>query len=269
MSETTVVHLSTSARLVAEALAEDKQSTVRTLADAARVSKSTVAKTLAALERSDAAIRTVREDDGVRDADLWSPGPTLGALLFTAAAGAPRYGHAETLATATETAAGLHPSDVSADGDVAEELEGHTTAAALAPGQAATECTKLPSSSATGDDAASGGEQGCVPKAASLADSVAATGTVTTTPSEPGESMPCRRTGRLAAGELAAMVAAVLASHPDIEYTPTMLSHLLGGRSSGAVHNVLEKMIKAGAAVRTCEKPKRYRHAAGQASNGS
>ena len=81
--------------------------------------------------------------------------------------------------------------------------------------------------------------------------------------------MPGRRTGRLAAGELAAMVAEVLAAHPDIEYTPTMLSHLLGGRSSGAVHNVLQKMIKAGAAVRTCDKPKRYRHAAGQASNGS
>ena len=103
----------------------------------------------------------------------------------------------------------------------------------------------------------------------SLADSVAATAAVTTTPSEPGEPMPGGRTGCLAAGELAAMVAAVLAAHPDIEYTPTMLSHMLGGRSSGAVHNVLEKMIKVGAAVRTCDKPKRYRHAAGQVPNGS
>ena len=101
MSETTAVHLSTSARLVAEALAEAEQSTVRVLADAARVSKSTVAKTLAVLEHSGAAIRTVREDDGVRDADLWAPGPTLGALLSTDAAGAPGYGHAERLATAT------------------------------------------------------------------------------------------------------------------------------------------------------------------------
>ena len=48
-----------------------------------------------------------------------------------------------------------------------------------------------------------------------------------------------------------------------------MLSHMLGGRSSGAIHNVLEKMIKVGAAVRICDKPKRYRHATGQVTNGS
>ena len=48
-----------------------------------------------------------------------------------------------------------------------------------------------------------------------------------------------------------------------------MLSHMLGGRSSGAIHNVLEKMIKTGVAVRTSDKPKRYRHSAGQASDGS
>ena len=58
------------------------------------------------------------------------------------------------------------------------------------------------------------------------------------------------------------MVAATLAAHPDIEYTPTQLSHLLNGRSSGAITNAIEKMVKAGSAVRTCDKPKRYRHAA-------
>ena len=93
MPETAPVHLSNSARLVASALAESEQSTVTALANAARVSKSTVAKTLALLERSGAAIRTVREDDGIREADLWSPSRALGALLVPAAAGAPDYGH--------------------------------------------------------------------------------------------------------------------------------------------------------------------------------
>ncbi|WP_194924903.1 hypothetical protein [Catenulispora pinisilvae] len=85
----------------------------------------------------------------------------------------------------------------------------------------------------------------------------------------PDESTPGGRTGRLAAGELAAMVAPVLEAHPDVEYTATMLSHLLGGRSAGAIHNVLEKMVASGAAVRVCDRPKRYRHAASAGSNGS
>ena len=66
---------------------------------------------------------------------------------------------------------------------------------------------------------------------------------------------------RLAPGGLAELVGSALAAHPDIDYTPTMLSNLLGGRSAGAVHNVLEKMHAAGTAVRVCDKPKRYRHA--------
>lgn len=268
MSETAAIHLSTSARLVAEALAKAEQSTVTALANAARVSKSTVAKTLVVLERSGAAIRTVREDDGVREADQWSPGPALRAVLFTTAAAASGYGHAEALRTAAEKAARLYSSDAPADGEVAEELDGHT-AAALAPCQFADECPVLPSSLAAGIGVASDVEPRREPATASLTDSVAAAEAVTNTALAPGESTPGVRAGRLAAGELAAMVAAALAAHPDIEYTPTMLSHLLGGRSSGAIHNVLVRMVQVGAAVRTCDKPNRYRHASPQTSNGS
>lgn len=264
MPETTAVHLSASARLVAEALGEAKDCTVRALADSVRASKSSVAKTLAMLERSGAAIRTVREDGGVREADLWSPGPALGALLFTADADAPAYGHAETSAAPCEVVVGLYTSDASADGDLAGELDGDTTAP-LAPGPVAADCPVPPPGPESGVGAASGIEPKCVPEAS--ADSVAA-GAVMKASSEPAESAPGGRAGRLASGELAAMVAAMLAAHQDIEYTPTMLSHLLGGRSSGAIHNALEKMIKVGAAVRTCDKPKRYRHATEQGSDG-
>ena len=266
MSETTAVHLSVSARLVAEALGEAKECTVRALSESLRVSKSSVAKTLALLERSNAAIRTVREDGGVREADLWSPGPALGALLFPAGADAPGYGHAETSAAVTEMVVELSASDASADGDVAGE-PGHT-ATLLAPGPAAAEGPVTPQSPESGAGAASGVEPKCVPEAASLAESVA-TEAVMNASSASVESTPGRRVGRLAAGELAVMVADTLAAHPDIEYTPTMLSHLLGGRSSGAIHNVLEKMTKVGAAVRTCDKPKRYRHASKPGSDRS
>lgn len=268
MPETAATHLSASARLVAEALAEAEQSTVTALANAAMVSKSTVAKTLAMLERSDAAIRTVREDNGVREADQWSPSPALRAVLLSTAAAASGSGHAEALATATEKAVGLHSSDAPAGGELAEELDGHT-AAAFAPCQVADERPVLPSSPAAVVGVASDVESGHEPATASLTDSDAAAGAVMNRPCAAGESTPGGRAGRLAAGELAAMVAAVLAAHPDIEYTPTMLSHLLGGRSSGAIHNVLVRMVQVGAAVRTCDKPKRFRHASPQTSNGS
>ena len=65
---------------------------------------------------------------------------------------------------------------------------------------------------------------------------------------------------RLAPGGLAQLVADVLAEHPFTEYTPTMLSHLLGGRSSGAISNALERQVKSGSAIRVSDKPRRYRH---------
>src|SRR5260221_377898 len=102
MSDAATVSLSASARLVAGALAETEHITVVALTAAVGVSKSTVAKTLTLLERAGAAIRTVREDDGVREADLWSPGPALGVLLFATVMEHPGYGHAAALATSTE-----------------------------------------------------------------------------------------------------------------------------------------------------------------------
>jgi DNA-binding MarR family transcriptional regulator len=70
--------------------------------------------------------------------------------------------------------------------------------------------------------------------------------------------------GRLASGGLAKLVADVLADNPFNEYTPTMLSHLLEDRSSGAISNALERQVKNGTAIRVSDKPRRYRHAAAQ-----
>lgn len=73
---------------------------------------------------------------------------------------------------------------------------------------------------------------------------------------------------RLAPGGLAKLVAEVLADNPFSEYTPTMLSHLLNDRSSGAISNALERQVKNGTAVRVSDKPRRYRHAAAHADAG-
>ena len=269
MPEMIVVHLSAYARLVAEALSKAEQSTVVALTDEVGVSKTTVAKTLALLERADAAIRTGREDGGVREADLWSPGPALGALLFTADAEASGDGHVEASAGATEAVLEPHPSDAPMDGSVGEDSDGRTAAVlAQESDLAAAEYTAPPACVLVEAGAARGVEPDQTAAATSPADSVATSGVVMGASRLQVGSASVAGAKRLAPGELAVMVAAVLAAHPDIEYTPTLLSHMLEGRSPGAIHNALEKMIKTGSAVRTSDKPKRYHLAAPAASSG-
>ncbi|MEV2279465.1 winged helix-turn-helix domain-containing protein [Nocardiopsis sp. NPDC049922] len=80
---------------------------------------------------------------------------------------------------------------------------------------------------------------------------------VTTTP----DVNPVSGSTRLAPGELKLMVRAILDSDPGEEFTATEISHLLQGRSIGAIQNNLARLAKDGYAVRTCEKPRRYRSA--------
>ena len=244
------IRLSASARLVAGALAEVHETTVVALTATAGVSKSMVAKTLTLLESVGAAQRTIRETyDGAREADLWSPGSGLGTLLFTAAAAENGYGHAETLLAADETAASRTPT-----GDRHDMLK----PAAQPSGEVGRTEDDDPSSEIVGADISDEGTG--LPDDAKI---VTVTETGIRDQPETGGSAPDGHStaGRLAPGGLAEMVAAALAAHPHIDYSPMMLSHLLGGRSSGAISNVLEKMRATGAAIRTCDKPKRYRHA--------
>ncbi len=62
---------------------------------------------------------------------------------------------------------------------------------------------------------------------------------------------------RLAPGALHGMVEDYLRDHPDEEFGPTKIGHELG-RSTGAVGNALERLVTAGYAVRTNDRPKRY-----------
>lgn len=237
--------LTAAQRRVAAALAKVHDATVIDITALVDVSKSSVAKALTLLERAGAASRTVREEDGVREADLWSPGPVLGRLLFAA----------------NDESSGLDR------GDAAEEPDECAAALAHFPDDGAIEVSVSVTSPAVDTDSSSDGDLEPEAMATSSGDSTGAADDVAAVASEPGEPDPDVPAGRLASGELTAMVAAVLVARPDIEYTPTMISHLLAGRSAGAIHNALEKMIKSGAAVRTSDKPKRYRHAEPEASN--
>lgn len=66
---------------------------------------------------------------------------------------------------------------------------------------------------------------------------------------------------RLGKGELAAMVAAFLAEHPG-EHSPSAIAKALDGRSAGAIGNALGRLVEAGGAVQTSDRPRRYRAAA-------
>ena len=66
---------------------------------------------------------------------------------------------------------------------------------------------------------------------------------------------------RLGKGELAAMVAAYLADHAG-EHSPSAIAKALDGRSAGAIGNALGRLVEAGGAVQTSDRPRRYRVAA-------
>ena len=212
------IELSTAARLVAIALSGVANATVASLSELAGVSKSTVSKTLVALEQAGAATRSIRETGGFREPDLWSPMPELGSLLSAEVAG----GDMETIGVS-----GAGEGESVRESDEAPEAQSDVE-------QRCAEETNEPPSPAAQTD-------------------------------EPETSGP---PPRLARGGLGDLVAEVLAGHPEVDYTPTMISHMLSGRSAGAIANALERQVKAGTAVRACEAPKRYRHAGSESADG-
>ncbi|MFY7064715.1 ArsR/SmtB family transcription factor [Nocardiopsis changdeensis] len=78
---------------------------------------------------------------------------------------------------------------------------------------------------------------------------------------EVGAPNPVSGSPRLAPGELKVMVKALLDTSPEEEFTATEISHLLGGRSIGAIQNNLARLAKEGRAAQTGDKPRRYRSA--------
>ncbi|WP_306369665.1 winged helix-turn-helix domain-containing protein [Nocardiopsis sp. CC223A] len=78
---------------------------------------------------------------------------------------------------------------------------------------------------------------------------------------EVGAPNPVSGSPRLAPGELKVMVKAILDSDPGSEFTATQISHLLGGRSIGAIQNNLARLAQEKRAVQTGDKPRRYRSA--------
>ncbi len=68
---------------------------------------------------------------------------------------------------------------------------------------------------------------------------------------------------RLGKGGLGDLVLAHLAASPDEDHGPVAIAKALGGRSSGAVGNALQRLSDSGRAVLTSASPRRYRFAKG------
>ncbi|MEU0533467.1 hypothetical protein [Amycolatopsis tolypomycina] len=93
---------------------------------------------------------------------------------------------------------------------------------------------------------------------------VTATGEDVPTAAERGKDTPAEdaatdasKKERLPKGALYELVRGFLQEHPGEEFGPAKIGTELV-RSSGAVNNALEKLVKNGLATKTCEAPKRF-----------
>lgn len=232
-------------------LSDEHGATVVELANRGRLGRSTAAKVLTALETQGLARRQSTERTGTRAPDLW----------FAATAHTPAQAHDETAQSepAAPSAAGPKPETTAAQRGAARDEETSQTEGDGPQSETAAddEAEPDPADTATpdtGDDAAASGaaapEGGAAPSSAAPQPVPAAT----TAPP------------RLAKGGLRTLVVDYLTAHPHEEMTASAIGKSLG-RSSGAVANALDTLVKNGQAELTCEKPRKFRHRAPQSGN--
>jgi hypothetical protein len=268
---TTTVRTDTEDKLWA-ALHANPNSTAADLSTAAKIGKSTAQKILVKWASDGSVTRTPGiADGGRRAADVWAiadtdpstaPDTTTNDVDNTASDGTPADERtAQDTAPAhatpdepTTTPADHDPADT-ADATPTEEnlTESATTEPIASPApkdaQEATDVT---------DDAA--------PEKAEPVD-VTPASTEQTEPGDGGSSTPDdapetasgeEKADRLAPGALRGMVEDHLRDHPGEQFGPTAIANELGGKSSGAVSNALDKLVADGVAVKTQDKPRRF-----------
>lgn len=231
-------------------LSADRGTTAAELAGRAGIGRSTAAKSLAALERVGSARREPGARTGKRpEPDRWfAPStaahiPALGSEAATAGRGESHDERAGQTAGVDDTPERAPAVGGEVEPDTAD-LAGHAepadspqTTALVADGAASATGTAAP---------ADGG-------APSITTSQADQAVNATSP-------------RLAKGGLRALIVDYLTAHPDEEMTAPAIGKSLG-RSSGAVANALDTLVKNDRAELTCEKPRKFRHRTPQTGN--
>ncbi|MEU5858748.1 MarR family transcriptional regulator [Nocardiopsis dassonvillei] len=251
--------------LVLAALAEAiAPVTVTELAERAGVGKSTLGKHLPALEKDGLAVRTPGGRDGRRRLpDTWQAATTTPDTETGEDTSAQADEHTEEEPDTTS---------VSAEPDTAPDAAAEETLEVDVPTLATQEASpQTGSEQAPADEATATKDQSpttthvSVPPAGPRPDP-AVRGTATATATRVGVTVaeglnPVSGSTRLAPGELKLMVKAILDADPGEEFTATEISHLLQGRSIGAIQNNLARLAKEERAVQTCDRPRRYRSA--------
>ncbi|QBI55487.1 helix-turn-helix domain-containing protein [Streptomonospora litoralis] len=217
--------------------------TAAEIAEATGRGRSTVTQALRGLETDGRATRTrMSHEPGKRVADLWSLAATGAATEGEGEAPASPDPDNDAPGPVSESPA---PREAPADAATADTPE-----AADAPVPTAEEvpAPRPAPAAATSQE---------VPKKKGAADSDTRTRAPEQTDGA-AQTNKVSRTTRLEPGGLRKIVKAILDSEPEEEFSPTEISHLLRGRSVGAIQNALARLVKDGEAELTCEAPRRY-----------
>jgi hypothetical protein len=226
-----------------EALHTHPNTTAVALAVAAKIGKSTAQKILAKWAGDGSVTRTPGiAEGGRRAADLWAITDADPAQIDLAPGEAPEVndGLADVAEAEQDTPATCDTDEtVVADSSSAEPVDTEPTVFAT---EGTPDTVDVTSPVADAEPASTDG-------AATDHDQVTTRGTADTT----GGRRP-----RLASGALRGMVEDFLRDHPGEEFGPTTIANALGGKSSGAVSNALDKLVEDGTAVKTNNKPRRF-----------
>lgn len=261
------------------ALHTNPNSTAADLSAAATIGKSTAQKILVKWEGDGSVARTAGiAEGGRRAADLWAiadtaPDSTIDGGTNTSPTDDTAADDGTVPDTAPAEAVPDEPSTAPADPDLAATVdaspaeENLTESGNADSGDSATD--DVQDTATTTADAVAEDPQDTtadpVPATTEPADaepaSTEAAGPAVggTTPDDATETASDGgNTERLAPGALRGMVEDWLRDHPGEQAGPTKIANDLGGKSSGAVSNALDKLVADGVAVKTQDKPRRF-----------
>ncbi|NKQ59017.1 MarR family transcriptional regulator [Amycolatopsis sp. K13G38] len=226
-----------------EALHANPNSTAADLSAAAKIGKSTAQKILVKWAGDGSVTRTAGiADGGRRAADRWAI-TDLGVTPVAA-----DRGDADSADTAQ-----ADPDSPAAPDD--------TDPAAPAGGEPTEPANPEPADAAAGDtlDSADTEASDSAQAESAAAEAAESTGGGAATNGDPAtDGGGDDKATRLAPGALRGMVEDHLRDHPGEQFGPTAIAKALGGKSSGAVSNALDKLVADGTAVKTQDKPRRF-----------
>jgi hypothetical protein len=227
------------------ALHANPNSTAADLSAAARVGKSTAQKILVKWAGDGSVTRTAGiTEGGRRAADLWAITDIDAAPGAAAAVDQGDADLADNVQTTPDSPVVPDPTDAAlAEEDPAEPTNAEPTDAVADDAQDTADTE-------AGDTAEA--ELVVAEATKPAVDSVAAKADTAT------DGGGGKEPKRLAPGALRGMVEDYLRDHPGEEFSPTTIAKALGGKSSGAVSNALDKLVDDGTAVKTQDKPRRF-----------